>query len=117
MKKDVAEKWVAALRSGKYEKGTCVLKTSDGRYCCLGVLTEVMGFPIDAKDVLLSKETMEACEMKSYDGTIIGPKTDGSVSQILTRYNDGAYGAGQYNMEPHSFAQIADIIEQNWEKL
>jgi hypothetical protein len=51
MRKDVAEKWVAALRSGKYEQGTTALCTliphfeseeTDEQYCCLGVLCEVV---------------------------------------------------------------------------
>jgi len=37
MKKSLADKWVKALRSGKYEQGTRQLKTKDGRLCCLGV--------------------------------------------------------------------------------
>lgn len=51
MRKDVAEKWVAALRSGKYEQGTTALCTliphfeseeTDEQYCCLGVLCEIV---------------------------------------------------------------------------
>lgn len=36
--------WLEALESGKYEQGTLHLKY-DNRYCCLGVLCEVMGLP------------------------------------------------------------------------
>lgn len=43
MNKELKEKWVAALRSGKYEQGTGALRSVDNRYCCLGVLCEVMG--------------------------------------------------------------------------
>lgn len=38
MKKEYADKWVAALRSGKYEQGIGILRTPEGAYCCLGVL-------------------------------------------------------------------------------
>jgi len=44
MKKDIAKKWVKALRSGKYKQGKHMLKaaTKTGmRYCCLGVLCEL----------------------------------------------------------------------------
>lgn len=34
--------WLEALESGKYEQGQLHLKY-DNRYCCLGVLCEVMG--------------------------------------------------------------------------
>ena len=40
MKRDVAKKWVAKLRSGEYEQGKGYLN-DDGKMCCLGVLCEV----------------------------------------------------------------------------
>lgn len=33
--------WLEALRSGKYEQGNSVLRTADGKYCCLGVLCDI----------------------------------------------------------------------------
>jgi len=44
MKKSIKKKWLAALRSGKYEQGTGAL-CEDGKYCCLGVLCEVLPRP------------------------------------------------------------------------
>lgn len=41
MRKKVKQLWVEALRSGKYEQGRGVLCSSNNKYCCLGVLTEV----------------------------------------------------------------------------
>lgn len=41
MKKDIKKLWVKALRSGKYKQGRGELKTVKGRYCCLGVLTDL----------------------------------------------------------------------------
>ena len=42
---ELMRKWVAALRSGKYEQTSDELKTTDPdgqcRYCCLGVLREI----------------------------------------------------------------------------
>jgi len=43
MKKNVAKKWVKALRSGKYKQSREMLKNSGG-YCCLGVLCEILDF-------------------------------------------------------------------------
>ncbi|SRR6266851_10054158 len=45
MNADLKAKWVAALQSGKYLKGRYYLKDSQGRYCCLGVLCEILGKP------------------------------------------------------------------------
>jgi hypothetical protein len=42
MKKDIAIKWIDALRSGKYKQGKSELHNSDtNEYCCLGVLNEI----------------------------------------------------------------------------
>lgn len=44
LKPEVKSLWVAALRSGKYRQGRGVLN-SDGKFCCLGVLCEVLNIP------------------------------------------------------------------------
>lgn len=42
MKKEIADKWVAALRSGKYQQGKNVLSANENSFCCLGVLCDVV---------------------------------------------------------------------------
>ena|SRR5436305_13802191 len=45
MDAQVKAKWIAALRSGKFQQDTGYLKRDSGngpRYCCLGVLCEVI---------------------------------------------------------------------------
>ena len=44
MDKDVKQKWVAALRSGKYRQCQGELKDAIGANCCLGVLLETHGW-------------------------------------------------------------------------
>ena len=41
MKHDIAERWVAKLRSGEIEQGTGYLGRSEGERCCLGVLCDM----------------------------------------------------------------------------
>ena len=41
MKKELAQEWVDALRSGRYKKGKRKLKDHSGGYCCLGVLADM----------------------------------------------------------------------------
>jgi hypothetical protein len=41
MDKDLKAKWIAALRSGKYEQGREYLRKDDS-YCCLGVLCDLV---------------------------------------------------------------------------
>lgn len=38
---EVKRLWLEALRSGHYQQGREVLRTSDGRYCCYGVATDL----------------------------------------------------------------------------
>lgn len=42
MDKKLKAKWLKALRSGKYKQGKGVLRTADNRFCCMGVLVDVM---------------------------------------------------------------------------
>lgn len=41
MNKEIKQKWVEALRSGKYTQGRNRLASSNGSYCPLGVLCEL----------------------------------------------------------------------------
>jgi hypothetical protein len=41
VKRQVRDKWVAALRSGAYRQGRGLLRSSTDEYCCLGVLCEL----------------------------------------------------------------------------
>ncbi|KKM79312.1 hypothetical protein LCGC14_1351050 [marine sediment metagenome] len=41
--------WLAALRGGKYEQGQDSLKTSDGKFCCLGVLCDLYNKSVAGK--------------------------------------------------------------------
>lgn len=41
MNPEIKEKWVKALRSGVYKQGSGVLRSTNERYCCLGVLCEI----------------------------------------------------------------------------
>lgn len=39
--KKFKDKWIAALRSGKYKQGRGQLRSLNNNYCCLGVLCDV----------------------------------------------------------------------------
>lgn len=50
MDQEIKKQWLDALRSGKYAQGKSKLKNvSNGEYCCLGVLCEVMGVEWDER--------------------------------------------------------------------
>jgi hypothetical protein len=102
MKKDIASKWVKALRSGKFKQGRVLLKNRNKEYCCLGVLCEIMNFKCDPDDCILPLQLKDDLNMYSQCGHF----RDGKFLP-LAPLNDSGY----------SFDKIADIIEENWEAL
>lgn len=69
--------WIAALESGKYRKGKYRLKTSQGRFCCLGVACEVYGlvpsksfryWEYDGNERILPPEVQKWLGLKSKSG-------------------------------------------------
>lgn len=117
MKQDVAKIWSEALRSGDYEQGQSVLcKIIDGKkkWCCLGVLEDLaIKYKIDVKVEELSMG------ISYFDGVsgILGPKVM-EWSGIISRV--GLYGESTLaidNDKGKTFAEIADIIDANWDKI
>ena len=117
MKADVAERWIAALRSGEYEQGRFQLQPELGRYCCLGVLCDLAAqdgvgeweetpgsrwvrFTTDNSYSTLSEPVMKWAGIKTAHARIPG-------GGDLTLLNDGG----------RSFEYIASVIEDNVEAL
>lgn len=127
MKKKIAEKWVKALRSGKYKQGRHALKykTKAGvtRHCCLGVLCEL--YQKEHKRKLKTKvepgteelKGNKVTKFKDCNGTLpeevmnwSGVGTDdGSLPDDTTLACKNDYG--------DSFEKIADVIEKKYETL
>lgn len=85
MDHNVKTKWVAALRSGRYEQGQSVLhRPETNEYCCLGVL----------------------CELAFIEG-IVEAKIDG-VSMLSAGMPATLYD-GEGEMLPTSVCQWADL--------
>lgn len=105
MKKEVAEQWVEALRSGEYQQTRGRMRATDESgarsYCCLGVLCEVLREEITTI-AFPSPEIQEMAGMRTKEGHI--PSKDFSLSWL----ND----EGRL-----SFSEIADVIEKHWEEL
>ncbi len=117
---ELKAKWVAELRSGKWQQGRDELKTTERwdadrgivvdleapNYCCLGVLREISGGAI----------------LENPDGSeTLDPETSGlnetTQEQLAARNDGGRYwiSANQdyKRFDPHTFAEIADWIEEN----
>lgn len=48
--KPILDKWLEALRSGKYQQGHHYLKDKNGGYCCLGVLQHILSGEVEYGD-------------------------------------------------------------------
>lgn len=117
MDKEIADKWVKALRSGKYKQGEsvlCKVEDKNVKYCCLGVLCHILGTPYTVEDgckkygceedeqafCRLPFAVMLQTEMKSGIGRL-------DEFTTLSNLNDRG----------KSFEEIANVIEENWELL
>lgn len=99
---DLLQRWLTALRSGKYSQAREALKKGDS-FCCLGVLCDV------ANPTAWVEDYWESGDMQS-EGNDRPPielieqvgLRDGDM-EVLIELNDG---------DREDFAHIADIIEE-----
>ena len=92
MDKELRDRWVAALRSGRYKQGKWDLRDGD-KFCCLGVLAD-----------LVDPEGWEGCSWNDcfvYVPSTILPE---DKCRVLAVMNDH---------QSLSFSEIADYIERN----
>lgn len=122
MRKEIADLWTAALRSGKYKQTRGFLKTEEG-FCCLGVLCELA-----VESNIIKGPTYQDMEgerkyyyaKSRYDlptevrewADINTDEEIGPKNLMLVVMNDGPnYDDGM------SFDEIANIIDTEWRKL
>lgn len=121
MKREIRDKWVAALRSGEYKQGTSVLRRSHpggDTFCCLGVLCD-----------LAEKEGIISSEIKvdafgepmyyygAYDAFLPGPvRVWSGVGEAPSPFADSEHNTLVYlNDEAgYNFNEIADVIEASF---
>lgn len=127
MERELKKKWVEALRSGKYQKGTGYLERHDisgtRLNCCLGVLCQVMEIPskVDGNSIrkgdgiveftfptMYSVNLPERAEMEFSDAMLTRIGLTRNDQGTLINMNDGF---SPYKMS--SFGEIADWIEEN----
>jgi hypothetical protein len=117
MRKDIADMWVDALRSGEYAQTKELLRDDEG-YCCLGVLCDLhrrrtgegdwagSAYRVDDRpeqwsETVLPNPVMEWAYVRS-------DPTDVNSGEFFTQLNDD---------KGYTFDQLADIIEAQWEDL
>ena len=110
MKKDIREKWVAALRSGKYEQGQNNLRSVDNKFCCLGVLCDIIdNTKWETFEKANSAKKTYPFTYEGFSGTITN-----DLKKIAGLPNDKIGPLMNMNDEENkSFAEIADWIETN----
>lgn len=118
MRKDIADMWADALRSGEYRQTTMQLRDVDG-YCCLGVLCDLhrrrtgagewssdgyYNTDDDTDGVIPTPAVAEWAGLKDRSPTV----SSDLGNDLITALNDD---------EGHSFEELADIIQAQWEDL
>lgn len=127
MKQKIAKKWIKALRSGLYQQGSGFLRDRDNHFCCLGVLCNLHaqahpkiaatqlrpGFYLGQTGIL-PFDVMTWAGMQSNDGSAFEP--NGWQGRLLVD-GTGYFDLTEVNDDGLPFTKIADIIEENWERL
>lgn len=93
----IRDLWTAALRSGDYRQGRKLLRHA-GRYCCLGVLTD-LALKADAIPEWPAGELLLTMDVQRW-ARLRGPNPFLGESRAATLNDEGM-----------SFADIADLID------
>lgn len=109
MDKDIADKWVDALRSGRYKQTRGRLKARNGAMCCLAVLAVVCG-----------QKFVWDRGLYTLGGTCVGGSLrewSGNPLKTSVGAYSGALSLSAENDGGKTFDEIADIIEKHYEEL
>ena len=101
MNQEIKQKWLEALRSGKYKQGRLGLRNKQNEFCCLGVLCDVL----DNNKWLLDE--LWSIEFYKYDDSISVANEELiplDIQDDLMSLNDNYL---------YNFNKIADYIEEN----
>ena len=126
MRKEVADKWIAALRSGEYQQTTSSLRDGDA-FCCLGVLCDLHAKETGGEwqdgtychipgDESLGVKVLPDSVIK-WSGVLASNPVTG-VPRLLGEVNPRCLTLAELNdFRAYTFDQIADQIEQDWVRL
>lgn len=123
--------WVETLRSGKYKQGTFVLRDRKDKFCCLGVLCDIVKDQVNldwefdglysignSKTVLPTSIVNFVGTISQDDGRILISKTNTKLQEYLgyrvdtiIRHTTLIALNDYYRL---SFDQIADILEEEF---
>jgi hypothetical protein len=107
MNQDIKAKWISALRSGEYEKGTERLKL-DNTFCCLGVLCDIhskeKGIEWVDDGIYIESRSFLPVPVIEWSGVIKG-------NPILLSKDLNIRTLSSLNDSGSTFLEIADLIE------
>ena len=95
MKKSIRDKWVKALRSGKYQQAREELYAEGLGHCCLGVLRHC----VTGRNKYNDKDEHTLLSLKFCDRVGLAPSMQGDLAAL--------------NDDGQSFDQIADYIQEH----
>lgn len=105
MKAEIKQKWLEALRGGKYAQGRMYLRREDNKFCCLGVLCDL----VDPNGWTPPGPLLRYSH--SEDFTSLLPMSIAHSAGL--EYDDVLNKVMHMNDTGKSFAEIADWIEAN----
>lgn len=98
MNKKIKEKWIKALLSGEYKQGRYDLRSRDDRFCCLGVLCDIVGVEWQAPEFQGGSYAAEGETYTLSDEMCQRTGVSREHAEILADMNDGG-------------AQFPEIVE------
>ena len=112
MNPKLKQKWVDALRSGRFRQTHGQLKARNGACCCLGVLCQISGVQWVWRSDHGEPAYFAGDENRNYLPRQLAQEIglNRTCQTDLALMNDGD---DIQDIRPHSFAEIADYIEEN----
>jgi hypothetical protein len=102
---EIKEKLVTELRSGKYEQGSGCLRDRNGRFCCLGVLCDI----VDKNNWITRNDGIYFTYQNSTDNSYLPEQ----LSIKLFGHTNAGNCLAKMNDDGETFLEIADYIETN----
>ena len=114
MNKQIKNRWVKALRSGKYRQAHGMLYSAGSKgYCCLGVLCAVQGDDPAEWDCKNEQEVEEMLVVNKVPKYLAAGLYTLEMKDLANRNDDGVILNTGRHYDPHSFDEIADFVEHN----
>lgn len=117
MKKEIADMWVAALRSGNYKQGINRLRNENNEFCCLGVLCDISekGKWASLNHFPFYTDGNDWSSFSLPEGIRIWAEI--SVKNPSVKVGLDEYTLSHLNDGGISFEEIANYIEKYWETI